>query len=446
MPSIFLILGVLFSMGVRESVKYEQLEFDIGQGLTLNEYSDVLHNEKDGFVTVCQKVGDEWSERNCYINTWKDYIKIDPSVNLYSSVNTFYKPVRNNDNLRQLNSLYIDLDIYNKGLGKEQALTSIEFLVQTERIPMPTFIIDSGRGLYMYWVIESAPGKFKNVLKLYGHIQSFLYDMTKDLGADPNALDPSRVLRIPGSFNTKSNTNVKILEYNEDKIYTLRFMQQFMNEAQGIDWSKIQEEIKERKKGKKNNKGKSKIKRLFTFYSLAISRARDLENICFMRNYNIIGYRNTLLHIYAYQMMLIHQNYNVAKHRTKELNEKLKQPLSKQDINDICKSVHKAYEEHLKDSNKGYNYKNETIIEKLDITAAEQRKMQVLIDSREKNERDKERKRRQRRNKDGLTTRQARKQELITKVKELSAKGLKQAEIAKEIGIKQGTVSKYLRE
>ena len=82
----------------------------------------------------------------------------------------------------------------------------------------------------------------------------------------------------------------------------------------------------------------------------------------------------------------------------------------------------------------GYNYKNETLIELLCITKEEMRELRTIIDRDETkrrtnirtNEHNKEKFKKQRRNKQGLTLREQKKLERINEIKKLLNKGLTQ--------------------
>lgn len=50
------------------------------------------------------------------------------------------------------------------------------------------------------------------------------YKTLKEFGADRQALDATRILRIPGSINPKTHTEVKIID-NYDYLYELREIQ-----------------------------------------------------------------------------------------------------------------------------------------------------------------------------------------------------------------------------
>ena len=61
----------------------------------------------------------------------------------------------------------------------------------------------------MVWSIEKVPYK---ALSLWKAVQEYLYSQLKEFGADRKALDVTRILRVPGSINSKSGTRVTILE------------------------------------------------------------------------------------------------------------------------------------------------------------------------------------------------------------------------------------------
>ena len=145
---------------------------------------------------------------------FKELIKQDLNgKDIYISMNTFYKTYRRIDCLKELRACYIDLDIYNTKFTKEQVIMNLEENYYNQSIPIPNFVMDSGRGLYLIWLINTVPSK---ALPLWKAIEEYLYKELKDFGADRKALDPTRILRVEGSINSKSNTMVKILDENID--------------------------------------------------------------------------------------------------------------------------------------------------------------------------------------------------------------------------------------
>ena len=73
----------------------------------------------------------------------------------------------------------------------------------------------------LIWLLNSVPSK---ALPLWKAIEEYLYSVLKPFGADRQALDPTRILRVPGSINSKSKTTVKVIE-QYDYIYDLREIQ-----------------------------------------------------------------------------------------------------------------------------------------------------------------------------------------------------------------------------
>ncbi|MFU7518139.1 DNA-binding response regulator, partial [Clostridium sp. HCS.1] len=96
-------------------------------------------------------------------------------------------------------------DIYKTKFTKEQILMQHEEDYFNKSLRTPNLIVDSGRGLYLIWLINSVPGK---ALPLWKAVEEYLYSVLKRFGDDRQALDPTRVLRVPGSINSKSGTYV----------------------------------------------------------------------------------------------------------------------------------------------------------------------------------------------------------------------------------------------
>lgn len=405
--------------------------------LRLIDWAQIVHPSVDGYVTIATRSQDGWKEQPYTVDSWYEHIVQQDDIDCYYTPNTVYKPHRTVENARHINAFYVDLDFYKFALSFEETLDAIDFLVRTERLLEPTFIVYSGQGIYLFWQIESVPAKYKQVLKLFGHIQTFLIDTLKELGADPQVKDVVRVLRVPTSINTKTGQTVRILRYSE-KFYTMRCLQQFMNDA-------LMVELNAKRKPSKKKKAVGKVKYLYNYFTLAVARASDLRTLCKLRDYDIDGYRNAFLHVYAYQMFLVHNNYHVARNFIMEFNEALRTPLPKPEVEAVVKSTFKAYERNREDISKGYNYKNETLIELLAITTDEQRELKTIISEAEVAHRRNEKKRINRRSENGLTARERLKEDIKKQVFLLLNEGLKQKEICEKLGLSKGYVSKLVK-
>lgn len=144
--------------------------------------------------------------------------------NVYTSMNTFLSKRKRGDNksgrkvanLKRLNALYLDIDCYKIDMYPEQALFELEQEYFGRKIPVPTFAVNSGRGLYLIWKIDED----RNALPRWTSVQKYLFEQCKDLNADPQAIDAARILRVPFSVNGKNGEPVRIVHFFDVK-YTL---------------------------------------------------------------------------------------------------------------------------------------------------------------------------------------------------------------------------------
>lgn len=346
--------------------------------------------------------------------------------NLYFSLNTFSKFSRRVDNLLEITSCYLDIDYYNTGFSKEQILGNINIMVYDGEIPQPTFIVDSGRGLYMVWKLKRLP---KEALPRWNTMQEYLYKQCKHLGADRKSLDASRIFRVDGSVNSKNGKEVQVLEHHAQcydlHLITKKFLPQLYKTQQPCT--------------KMNKASRKNVLYLFTTYSLYYNRMCDLARLCKLRNYDLKDYhcREMVLFLYRYYTCIYQRDEAVALESTLELNAQFKNPLPEWEVVKCTKSAEKAYK------NKAYKYKNETLIELLGIDAEEQTFLSTIISREEKNTRQKEKKKAARRLEAGLTARQHKKLDTICMILDCKKQGLNQEETRKVTGLSIRTIKTY---
>ena len=298
------------------------------------EYIDTLHGDSKGWITKAEISKDkEFSQWHYLV---EELLKQNfNKENVYISMNTFYKPMRRIENIKELTSNYIDLDTYNTKFTKTQILMNLEENYFNKIIPRPTLILDTGRGLLLIWCIERVPYM---ALPLWKAIQEYLYSQLKEFGADRKALDATRVLRVPGSINSKSGTRVKILE-KYDYVYTLREIQrEFLPDL---------DENRPKKKGRPK-----KIVYVHRERSLYQGRILDLVKLCELRNYDVKGHREIILFLYRYYLCYFYEDEQKALEDVLELNKEFIQPLSEKEVIRATGSAEKLF----KAKNKQYKY------------------------------------------------------------------------------------------
>lgn len=367
--------------------------------------------------------------------------------NVFISPNTFYIKQRQVRNIRHLRSLYIDLDLNLNKISKSEAIYKTFILAGEGKIPKPTMAVDSGRGIHLYWRIENAP---YGALYTWQQLEDYLYNNLKHLWADRSATDAARLLRLPNTINSRNNEPCKVLYVDHELIYSMYDLREKF-----LGYGGESSHTKKDKRGK--NKGE--ITRIFNSYSLHLTRIQDIEMLCQLRNWDIKGYRNKVLHCWIYWNGIYVRDLAQLGKMALEFNNTFSEPLADQVVEAVVSSCDRAIESFLEHQRRltnegnlsgsesplratGYNYRNSTLIDMLDITEEEERHLKTIISTNERYRRSNIK--RTPRNENGLTKRQQQKQDNIKAVKQLADQGLKQREIAKELDITQARVSQIL--
>ncbi|MGI6427057.1 MAG: hypothetical protein ACOX0L_05640 [Natronincolaceae bacterium] len=415
--------------------------------ITEKAYMEHLYTEgTEGYIEVTHDFK-RYKMINYYsLNEVERFYGLD---NVFISPNTFYIKKRLVRNIRHLRALYIDLDLDLNRIGKVEAVYKVFILAEEGKIPRPTLVVDSGRGIHLYWRIQNAPYK---ALYTWQQLEDYLYNNLKHLWADRTATDAARLLRLPNTINSRNGVLCRILYMDNDLIYSMFDLRE--------EFLGYKKESNQRKKGKnKKGQNKAKITNFFTSYSLHLARVDDIETLCQLRNWDMRGYRNKVLHCWIYWRGIYVRDLAQLEKMALEFNNTFLEPLDDQVVSAVVTSSDRAIESFLEYHKQlaskeglnssgsilrgtGYNYRNTTLIDMLDITEEEQRHLKTIISTNEKYRR--KNLRRTPRNENGLTKRQQQKQENIKAVKQLADQGLKQREIAKELDITQARVSQIL--
>ena len=393
------------------------------------EYIDRVHGNSQGWITKATISSDGYNQ---WHYKYKDLIELKfDEDNVYITLNTFYKTYRRIECIKELNALFIDLDIYKTGFTKEQILMNLNENYFKQSMPIPNFIIDSGRGLYLIWLIKKVPSM---ALPLWKAVEEYFYKTLKEFGADRQALDATRILRVPGSFNSKTHTEVKIID-NYDYLYELREIQ-----------SEYMPELSEKAPVRRGRP--KKVKYIFRERSLYYARIMDIIKLCELREYDLKGHRELILFLYRYYLCYFTEDVEKALYDTLELNSMFKQPLAEKEVTRATKSAETVF----KKENKDYKYKNETLINLLEISDEEQKEMRTIIDDEEYKRRKRLRNNKAYENKlkkEGKLTEKEKISQRRKKIKDLLDKGLMRKDICLTLDISIKTYKrdvKFLKE
>lgn len=141
-------------------------------------------------------------------------------IDVYISVNEFGKS-RKLESLLKTTMFYSDLDIYHtdkKDLTHEQLIDQILAHCEFYDIPSPNIIIYSGNGYYLKWLFIEKMSRSNLSPTRYDQVQKSINRIFIDFGADPKAMDVSRVLRLPGTINSKTGNLCEVIYYQDERL------------------------------------------------------------------------------------------------------------------------------------------------------------------------------------------------------------------------------------
>lgn len=437
------------------------------------DYLNYMYGSTNGFVsraTIHHK-SDLFSER-LFSNEWLiEKNAYYGQKNVYTSLNTFISPKkgRKTGNLKVLNSLYIDIDCYKADLTQEQVLFLLEQDYFDKIIPTPTFVINSGRGLYLIYKIKEDC----NALPRWQRVQRFLFKQLEDLGADSQALDAARILRVPFTINTKSGTMVKIERFN-DITYTLYDIIQEYNvpydsRKPKVEYGKATARQKEvaqwqakafgvelpnfnsyddtfnfiHKYSEKKISGKEKtIVKKKSFTDTLNNRINDLFTLFGELRTGVDCCREYALFLCRLWAIEKTGDYEYALKTTLALNSSLDKPFSMSYVTRTTKSAETKCK-----NGESYHYSTRKIIEVLQITEEEQKKLRSLRtnDGSKKKEQNRQNYLKKLQDK-GQTTKSAKIEKRRSQLIQLAVKGKNKKEICNILNISLRTYDRDYKE
>lgn len=307
---------------------------------------------------------------------------------LYISMNDFNTPSRKEANVHRLKHLYVDLDTYHSEYSNypycnDHILQILEESYFGIKFPVPNLTVSSGRGLYLIWNID----EHKNALPRWKTVQKYLCCLLKEFGADPKvSTDSARVLRIPGSINTKSGQTVTILRKNTEKHTLYEFLDLYMPDSymKGI---RAHEEYRKQKAFvsgsdyaltsktiKVNAKMESNIAKYHTHKTLMEARLSDLETLLTEFRDTPHGSKEYIFFLYRMWALYLYKDTDKVNQMILTLNSRLTNSANPERLLKETHSAEQYYHEE-----KIRNMRNETIISFLSMTTDEMMSMKTII-------------------------------------------------------------------
>jgi hypothetical protein len=177
------------------------------------DHARALHDGGRGYVALAQIMpGGGWRQWSIPVADLAYAVRdLGGRADVYLSQNTFWTYRRRIVDLAQLDALFCDLDHYKTpyrdwipGIVLEAALRALE----AADLPAPSFGIATGRGVALVWLHSGVP---RHALPRWQLCQRKIFEVLAPFGADPQAVDAARVMRLVGTRNSKSGTVVEAI-------------------------------------------------------------------------------------------------------------------------------------------------------------------------------------------------------------------------------------------
>lgn len=202
------------------------------------EEAGLFHNSgRDGFFSLL--TADQFGAKNqdSYRLHQMPFVleHLDASIDTWISQAEFTRPNRRVVNLARLGLLFADLDTYNipeqKHKSPDDLVAALLCLCDDEGVPPPSFVVYSGRGLQAKWLLDRCLPR--EALPRWNLTQRHLVDRLSRLGADANAKDASRVLRVVNTSNSKSGQVCRVVhvDYGNDGLprrYNFEYLSEYL--------------------------------------------------------------------------------------------------------------------------------------------------------------------------------------------------------------------------
>ncbi|MGY4286689.1 hypothetical protein ACVWXO_005909 [Bradyrhizobium sp. LM2.7] len=138
---------------------------------------------------------------------------------------------RNKENCEETNAGHTDIDF--KGVDGIGADPRAEVLKQIKRLKyQPSAIVFSGNGLHVYYFFKEPVDTQENKERL----EAFYRQLADVMAGDLAVCEVSRVMRLPGSRNSKNGdvVPVEIIELHPDRRYDLEELEEWLSEQSPV--------------------------------------------------------------------------------------------------------------------------------------------------------------------------------------------------------------------
>lgn len=153
---------------------------------------------------------------------------------------SYYGKHRFNDNARNMYALVIELDGLLVKDGKQVGIVNLFHQIEViERIPKPTYIVSSGNGLHLYYVLEKALPLFKNVFEQVERLKKELtriiwFDGITSLSDDVQYEPITQGFRVVGTATKKKDKEIRARAFETGEKVSIEYLNEFVNDESKV--------------------------------------------------------------------------------------------------------------------------------------------------------------------------------------------------------------------
>lgn len=206
--------------------------------------------------------------------------------------------------VRRLNGFFLDFDRYR--IPRYAALSAEAFLdallADNPWLPVPSVYVDSGNGAWAFWLFKrplSVPSKY-DYLSQWQTAQDFLVRRLAAYGADPACSDASRVVRIAGTMNGKTERLAQAWATGD--AYEFKQLKTAING----EYRRLREAEAKQAPPQKRTRAATRPRTAngaatlpLTLYSLAHARMADLKQLAALRGGRLAEHRRMAAFVYS---------------------------------------------------------------------------------------------------------------------------------------------------
>ena len=346
----------------------------------------LYHDRRDGAVYCCVK--DDTRFLNSRMPSPEDIPVqelMDAKQDTYVSLNSFNGIGRENARVLARGVFYIDIDchavndnpFYDAEDSVQDTIALLKEAFEQEQLPVPTFVNHTGRGLAVYYVLDhSIPWQNKEAKRARFKFE-YTYEcliraytrvlVSTGVTVDGAVLDPARVGRVAGTYNTQAKKTCRMLFVNrdaQDNVCFVSSMDELLECLTEEDLTFEKDEPVYAIHGSALGLAKRRVEEMFDLARLRAGSAIPAREMTAMVCFN-----------YAMQYLLPEEAYRLLE----RLNELFYSPLPTWELRAVARGLLRRGE--------AYKFTNRKLISKLGITKREQEELGLQETKRQRERR-----------------------------------------------------------